>query len=204
MAKKTTLSKKVPAATKAKPGKKATAKKMPAPKSAPLKKKVAAKKPAPAKKQVVKKAPIKLMPRIAPKAKAPTPTVAAKPRIPPKHKFDQKTLDAFRNDLLQMRERLVHQAGSMKNAALQRTDEENPEEDGTDAFMRLQTLEQVSSQQEILQNIDTALRAIDAGVYGVCDNCGELISRPRLLAMPFAKFCVNCQAEMERMNRGGF
>jgi RNA polymerase-binding transcription factor DksA len=102
-----------------------------------------------------------------------------------------------------MRDRITGQSGSMRTAALQRTDEVNPEEDGTDAFMRLQTLEQVSSQHQIIANIDEALRAIEKGTYGVCDTCGELISKPRLSVLPFAKNCIKCQSEMENPRRMG-
>ena len=115
--------------------------------------------------------------------------------------FSKNDLDQFKIDLLAMRDRITGQSGSMRNAALQRDDEVNPEEDGTDAFMRLQTLEQVSSQQLIITNINEALRAIEKGSYGVCDTCGELISKQRLSVLPFAKNCIKCQSEMERPNR---
>lgn len=85
----------------------------------------------------------------------------------------------------------------MRQVALTRSDEGNPEEDGTNAFMRLQTLSQISNQHQTLANIDTALHAIEKGTYGSCDLCGVLISKPRLNALPFAKFCINCQSDME-------
>ena len=112
-------------------------------------------------------------------------------------------LDQFKSELLAMRERITGQSGAMRSAALQRNDEINPEEDGTDAFMRLQTLEQVSSQQQIIANIDEALRSIEKGAYGICDSCGELISKPRLAVLPFATNCIKCQSEMERAPRPG-
>lgn len=142
---------------------------------------------------------------IAPKPLSkPVPKAAAKPVSEPKKpRFSKSDLDQFKIDLLAMRARITGQSGSMRNDALQRTDEINPEEDGTDAFMRLQTLEQVSSQQQIIVNIDEALRAIDKGSYGVCDNCGELINKPRLAVLPFAKNCIKCQSEMERAHRPG-
>ena len=120
---------------------------------------------------------------------------------PKKPRFQKSDLDQFKSELLAMRDRITGQSGSMRTDALQRTDEINPEEDGTDAFMRLQTLEQVSSQQQIITNIDEALRAIEKGSYGVCDACGELINKPRLAVLPFAKNCIKCQSEMERPNR---
>ncbi len=129
---------------------------------------------------------------------APKPAPAAEPKKPRFHKGD---LDQFRAELLAMRDRITGQSGSMRSAALQRTEDTNSEEDGTDAFMRLQTLEQVSSQQQIIANIDESLRSIEKGSYGVCDNCGELINKPRLAVLPFAKNCIKCQSEMERPNR---
>ena len=151
-------------------------------------------------KKLVKTAPVsKASTKPAPKATA-KPAAAAEAKKPRLNKAD---LDQFKVDLIAMRDRITGQSGSMRNDALQRTDEINPEEDGTDAFMRLQTLEQVSSQQQIITNIDEALRAIDKGSYGVCDNCGDLINKPRLTVLPFAKNCIKCQSEMERANRPG-
>lgn len=122
---------------------------------------------------------------------------------PKKARLQKRDLDQFKIELLAMRDRITGQSGSMRSAALQRTDEINPEEDGTDAFMRLQTLEQVSSQQQLIANIDEALRSIEKGTYGVCDTCGELISKPRMTVLPFAKNCIKCQSEMERAPRPG-
>jgi len=121
--------------------------------------------------------------------------------VPLKPRFNKADLDLFKNDLLGMRDRITGQSGSMRTDALQRTDEVNPEEDGTDAFMRLQALEQVSSQHQIITNINESLRSIEKGTYGVCDMCGELINKARLSVLPFAKNCIKCQSEMERPHR---
>ena len=117
--------------------------------------------------------------------------------------FNKGDLAQFKSELLAMRERITGQSGAMRHAALQRNDEINPEEDGTDAFMRLQTLEQVGSQHRDIANIDDALRSIEKGNYGICEMCGELISKPRLAVLPFATNCINCQSEMERVSRRG-
>ncbi len=212
-------SKKVSAA-KTKPSKKTSslpvrssskaAPKKPTPAAKPKSVKPAAKPVAPPKKDLNKK-PVKTVPVPAQKvAHKPTPQPASKPEVktapaaePKKPRLLKADLDQFKNDLLTMRDRITGQSGSMRSAALQRNDEINPEEDGTDAFMRLQTLEQVSSQQQIVTNIDESLRAIEKGTYGVCENCGELINKPRLSVLPFAKNCIKCQSEMERPHRPG-
>ena len=52
--------------------------------------------------------------------------------------------------------------------------------------------------QQRLQMIDDALEAIEDGYYGLCEECDEPINEKRLELMPFARFCVRCQSELER------
>jgi len=58
-------------------------------------------------------------------------------------------------------------------------------------------LRQLSSHREMLLKIDTAIRKLNEGTYGVCDECGDEISEERLRIMPFAIFCRDCQEERE-------
>jgi len=46
--------------------------------------------------------------------------------------------------------------------------------------------------------IDDALSRIDEGSYGICDACEGEIAEARLVALPFTRLCVNCQADRER------
>jgi DnaK suppressor protein len=46
--------------------------------------------------------------------------------------------------------------------------------------------------------IDDALSRIDDGSYGICDACEGEIAEARLVALPFTRLCVNCQADRER------
>jgi len=51
--------------------------------------------------------------------------------------------------------------------------------------------------EELLAKIDAALRRIDAGTYGTCENCGEPIGEERLEAMPWATLCIDCKRREE-------
>ena len=55
----------------------------------------------------------------------------------------------------------------------------------------------------LLKDIAVALKAIDNDYYGVCEMCGEHISDRRLLAIPSALFCIECQ-EMVDTHPGEF
>lgn len=55
-----------------------------------------------------------------------------------------------------------------------------------------------------LNQIEDALRKINAGTYGICDMCGINIPIGRLKAKPFAKFCTECRTvfEQEQLKKG--
>ena len=53
------------------------------------------------------------------------------------------------------------------------------------------TLEENS--ENVLAEIDAALRRIDDGTYGTCTNCGKPIPPERLEARPWATLCIDCK-----------
>ena len=48
-----------------------------------------------------------------------------------------------------------------------------------------------------LEDIEIALNKIELGTYGFCEECGDEIPIPRLEYLPFAKYCIDCQEEIE-------
>jgi RNA polymerase-binding protein DksA len=58
------------------------------------------------------------------------------------------------------------------------------------------TLEENS--ENVLGEIDAALKRIEDGTYGICTNRGEQIPLERLEARPWATLCIDCQRERER------
>ena len=53
-------------------------------------------------------------------------------------------------------------------------------------------------EQTRLEGIEIALTRIESEDFGYCDECGEEISKKRLLAFPLARTCINCQSNIER------
>lgn len=54
-----------------------------------------------------------------------------------------------------------------------------------------------------LANIENAIKLMDSGEYGKCENCNSNIPLARLQALPYATSCIQCQREKELSNRGG-
>ena len=52
-----------------------------------------------------------------------------------------------------------------------------------------------------IKGIDEALKKIDDKIYGRCEECDEKINKERLKILPFTKYCVNCQAVIEKRER---
>jgi len=56
----------------------------------------------------------------------------------------------------------------------------------------------LSKEQGSLYEIDEALKRIEGGKYGICEICNKPINRDRLEALPFTRYSVDCQAELEK------
>jgi len=72
---------------------------------------------------------------------------------------------------------------------------------GSDAYDRDFALSLLSQEQDALYEIDEALKRIEQGTYGICELCGKPILHARLEAIPFARFTVDCQSQLEKQRK---
>ena len=72
---------------------------------------------------------------------------------------------------------------------------------GSDAYDRDFALSLLSQEQDALYEIDEALKRIELGTYGKCEMSGKPISRALLEAIPFARFTVECQSQLEKQSK---
>ena len=59
----------------------------------------------------------------------------------------------------------------------------------------------VDLRRDTLEKIDQALKKLEEGTYGICEDCGNDISEPRLKALPFAVHCVECKQRREELEQ---
>lgn len=124
-----------------------------------------------------------------------------------------RKLDAFtkgqREKLLQLRDAMVDSMAGVAQDTL-RSRAEGSEasafgmhqaDAGSDAYDRDFALSLLSQEQDALYEIDQALKRIELGSYGVCEMSGKPIPHARLDAIPFARFTVQCQAQLEKQNK---
>ena len=125
----------------------------------------------------------------------------------------EKRLDPFmrkqKQKLLQLRDAMVDSMAGVAQGTL-RSRAEGSEasafgmhqaDAGSDAYDRDFALSLLSQEQDALYEIDQALKRIELGTYGKCEMSGKSIPHARLEAIPFARFTVECQSQLEKQNR---
>jgi RNA polymerase-binding protein DksA len=68
----------------------------------------------------------------------------------------------------------------------------------SDSYERELSLNIASNEQEVLYEIDEALKRIEEGKYGICVECDKKIPVKRLKALPYVKHCIQCQSKEEK------
>jgi RNA polymerase-binding protein DksA len=67
-----------------------------------------------------------------------------------------------------------------------------------DTYERELSMNIASSEQEVLYQIDEALKRLDDGSFGICQQCNQPIAMSRLKAVPYASLCIACQRSKEQ------
>jgi RNA polymerase-binding protein DksA len=71
-------------------------------------------------------------------------------------------------------------------------DDEHDPEGATIAFERQQVVALLEQARRRLADVEAAVRAVEAGTYGICEACGRPIAAERLAARPAARTCIDC------------
>ncbi len=147
--------------------------------------------------------------RSIPAVKVRKPLVSPAPlRSVPKTTLSKAELAAFRQMLMEKRRSLIGDMDGMESEALRTSRQENsgdlslmpdhPANIATDNFEQEFTLGLLESERTLLREINEALERIDGGTYGICLGTGDVIGKPRLLARPWAKYCIEYARKLEK------
>lgn len=136
--------------------------------------------------------------------------MSAETPVPPSS-LSTAELDRYRRMLLAKRDQLLGAVTHMENEALGKSRSESAgdlsqmpihmADIGTDNYEQEFTLGLIANERETLKEIDEALVRIDAGTYGVCLGTHKPISKARLDARPWARYCIEYHRQQERRGR---
>ena len=114
----------------------------------------------------------------------------------------KKKLESFRtllndrlNDLLEQAYETVDDMSDQKESLPDPSDRATLESD------RNFTLRIRDRERKLIGKIKDAIERIDAGTYGICEECGEDISEKRLKARPVTTLCIDCKKKQETDER---
>ena len=151
----------------------------------------------------------KITPVVAKAVKAPAKPPAELP--PTTVKLSKEAAAKYKRLLVELRDHLIDGVSFLASENLKRSARDASGElsgyslhmadAGTDNFDREFALSLVSNEQEALYEIEEALKRLEDNTYGVCEMCDKLVRKERLEAVPFARFCIQCQSSVEKDRR---
>lgn len=120
-------------------------------------------------------------------------------------KFDKKKLAQYRKSLLKLGDSLLHDIKNMsKNPGSRNSDSSDVSghvlhmaDIATDMYDREFNLGLASTEREVFQKIEQALKRIDDQSFGACSECEKSIPLARLNAIPYVETCLKCQEKIE-------
>src|SRR5262245_60057968 len=119
-----------------------------------------------------------------------------------------KEKKAFRHQLLDLGKRLKGEVSNLEHAALRAAGGEtsgglsnaplHPADLGSDTFEQEVSLSLLQNENGQLAEVIAALRRLDDGAFGRCEECKGPISLERLRAVPYARLCIECARDAEQ------
>lgn len=117
--------------------------------------------------------------------------------------MNKKDLKKFKELLEARKLEIVNQAESSKEKGMTFDPDDLPDEVDLASSEADQSLNlRLRDRERVLfRKVEKALKKIEEGEYGVCENCGEDIGVKRMTARPVTDLCIRCKEEQERMER---
>ncbi|MGR3317647.1 MAG: TraR/DksA family transcriptional regulator [Candidatus Anammoxibacter sp.] len=121
--------------------------------------------------------------------------------------WKKSEIEQFKKRLMYFREKVSGNVNALGNEAFSNTRQGSSgnlsnvpihlADVGTDNFERDLAIELIENAEEGIRDIDIALEKMDNKTYGKCEICDKMVTKERLMAIPFVKHCIKCQRDEE-------
>ena len=117
--------------------------------------------------------------------------------------MNKEKLEEFREELNGRRADLLGSARKTREEEMAHDLDDLPDEMdlASSEYNQALVLRLRGREKILLKKIDEALRRIDDGSYGECEDCGGEISPKRLAARPVTTLCIECKEAQEKAER---
>ncbi|MCM8780396.1 MAG: TraR/DksA family transcriptional regulator [Candidatus Omnitrophica bacterium] len=126
-----------------------------------------------------------------------------------KKKFTKKELQEFKKLILQMKDDILDEIQHLSQDTLKKSQKDasgdisgyayHMADVATDTYDREFSLSLASDSRKLLYELDDALKKIEEGTFGICEDCKILITKSRLKALPYARLCIKCQEKKDKL-----
>ncbi len=117
-------------------------------------------------------------------------------------KLTSQDLENYRALLVRLRREISGDIDDLEHDAFatdgERPSTDNPADVGSDSFAQEFSLELMQRDEATRGEIEDALRRLERGTFGRCEQCEAWIPKSRLNTVPHARKCVGCQREAEQ------
>lgn len=115
--------------------------------------------------------------------------------------MNRRDVDFFRNLLNERKQELLTEAGKTVDGMDENGNFPDPTDRASMESDRSFTLRIRDRERKLIAKIEEALRRLEDGSYGVCEECGEKIGAARLKARPVTTLCIDCKSVQEVAER---
>jgi len=128
-----------------------------------------------------------------------------------KNKLSKKELDEYKKQLNKRKTEILDSIDHASEETIKKSQKDaagdisgytfHMADVATDTYDREFSLGIVSNERQALYELGDALKRIEDGTYGICEDCKEPIAKTRLKAVPSARLCLACQEKREKKGR---
>ncbi|MBM3248406.1 MAG: TraR/DksA family transcriptional regulator [Candidatus Omnitrophica bacterium] len=124
-----------------------------------------------------------------------------------KAKMNKKDLKVYKKLLTEIRDNIIDQIKHISESTQKSQRDASGDISGysfhmadvaTDTYDREFSLSLASNDRQLLYDIDDALKRVEEGTFGMCEECSKPITKSRLKAIPYTKLCLGCQKKREK------
>ncbi len=125
-----------------------------------------------------------------------------------KNKFTKKELSEFKKIIIKRKDEILDNINHISEETLKKSQKDasgdisgysyHMADVATDTYDREFSLGLASNERELLYELDDAMKKIDDGIFGICEDCKSVIAKTRLKALPYARLCLKCQEKKEK------
>lgn len=125
-----------------------------------------------------------------------------------KKKLEKKELAEFRKLINKRKKEIVDNIEKISEEALKKSQKDaagdisgytyHMADVATDTYDREFNLELAANERRLIYELDDAIKRIEEGSFGVCEDCKCVITKTRLKALPYARLCLKCQEKREK------